>query len=294
MNAQYDPSFSHYFDLETTFNPASVGKTSHLNISAAYGMDFTGFDNNPRTALLSVDLPFLFLNQYHGAGVILLNDKIGLFTHQKLGVQYSYKHKMFGGSLGIGVQVAALSETFDGTKVDLSDSNDPAFSSSQISGNGIDLSVGLYYVHSTYYVGGSIQHVNSPQIELGLTNELQIHATYYLTGGYNIKLRNPFLTVKPSVLLRSDGMSYRGDISTRLVYSNDGKMMYGGLGYSPSNSLTFMIGGKIHGVTLGYSYEMYTSPQSLGNGSHELFIGYQTDMNMIKKGKNLHKSVRIL
>ena len=55
-----------------------------------------------------------------------------------------------------------------------------------------------------------------------------------------------------------------------------------------------MIGGKIHGVTLGYSYEMYTSPQSLGNGSHELFIGYQTDMNMIKKGKNLHKSVRIL
>ena len=123
---------------------------------------------------------------------------------------------------------------------------------------------------------------------------MQIHATYYLTGGYNIKLRNPFLTVKPSVLLRSDGISYRGDISTRLVYSDDGKMMYGGLGYSPSNSLTFMIGGKIHGVTLGYSYEMYTSPQSLGNGSHELFIGYQTDMNMIKKGKNLHKSVRIL
>lgn len=294
MNAQYDPSFSHYFDLETSFNPASVGKTSHLNISAAYAMYFSGFENNPRAALLSVDLPFLFLNQYHGAGVILLNDKIGLFTHQKLGVQYSYKQKMFGGSLGIGVQVAALSETFDGTRVDLSDSNDPAFPSSQISGNGVDLAVGLYYVHNSYYVGGSIQHVNSPQIELGSTNDLQIHATYYLTGGYNIKLRNPFLTVKPSVLLRSDGTTYRGDISTRLIYSNDEKMMYGGFGYSPSNSLTFMIGGKFHGVTLGYSYEMYTSFQSQGNGSHELFIGYQTDINMIRKGKNLHKSVRIL
>lgn len=45
---------------------------------------------------------------------------------------------------------------------------------------------------------------------------------------------------------------------------------------------------------LGYSYECYTSAMSLGNGSHELFIGYQMDLNMTKKGKNRHQSVRIL
>jgi hypothetical protein len=39
---------------------------------------------------------------------------------------------------------------------------------------------------------------------------------------------------------------------------------------------------------------MYTSPISIGNGSHEIFIGYQTDLNLYKKEKNLHKSVRIL
>ena len=33
---------------------------------------------------------------------------------------------------------------------------------------------------------------------------------------------------------------------------------------------------------------------SIGNGSHELFVGYQMDLNLIKKGKNLHKAVRIL
>ena len=32
----------------------------------------------------------------------------------------------------------------------------------------------------------------------------------------------------------------------------------------------------------------------IGNGSHELFVGYQTDLNLVKKGRNLHKSVRHL
>jgi hypothetical protein len=49
-----------------------------------------------------------------------------------------------------------------------------------------------------------------------------------------------------------------------------------------------------HGVMLGYSYEIYTSALSFGNGSHELFVGYQTELNLYKKGRNKHQSVRFL
>ena len=45
---------------------------------------------------------------------------------------------------------------------------------------------------------------------------------------------------------------------------------------------------------LGYSYEIYTSAISAKNGSHELFVGYQTELNLYKKGRNLHKTVRLL
>lgn len=41
MKAQYDVAFSHYFDMEPFFNPASVGKDNKLNINAAYAMDMT-------------------------------------------------------------------------------------------------------------------------------------------------------------------------------------------------------------------------------------------------------------
>lgn len=293
-HAQYDVSFSHYFDMEPSFNAAAVGKQSKLNVAAAYAMDLAGFKHNPQTMYVAADMPFIFMKAYNGAGIQFMNDKIGLFTHQKLALQYAFTTKLFGGKLATGISAGLLSENFDGTKVDLEDSSDPAFTASQLTGNSIDFGIGLYYTHRNWYVGLSAQHLNSPLINLGERNELKVDATYYATGGCDIRLRTPYLTVKPSFLVRTDGVAWRGDIGGRLVYTNDQKMMYVGASYSPTNSVTALIGGKVHGVILGYSYEMYTSAINPGNGSHELFVGYQVDLNLVKKGKNRHKSVRIL
>lgn len=293
-SAQYDVSFSHFWDMEPYYNPAAAGKENKLNIAAAYAMSFTGFENNPKSMYIGADMPIYFLKKYHGVGVSLLNDQIGLFTHQKLALQYAYKQKLFGGTLSIGLQLGFISEKFDGSKVDVEDSSDPALTKSDVNGSAMDLAAGIYYTHGSWYVGVSAQHINAPLVELGETNELQIDRTIYLTGGYNIKLRNPFLTIHPSALIRTDGSSYRADIAGLLVYTNDKKMLYGGVAYSPSNSVTAHIGGLFHGVKIGYSYEIYTSGISLANGSHELFIGYQTTLNLYKKGKNKHKSVRLL
>ena len=292
--AQYDAAFSHYFDMEPSFNPAAVGKENKLNVNLAYAIDFAGFEHNPRTMYAAADLPFYVMRRYQGGGVQFVNEKIGLFKHQRLAVQYACRFKLAGGNLRLGFQAGLLNEGFDGSKVDLETPGDPAFSTTDVNGNGLDLSAGLYYMHGNWYAGASLQHLNGPTIRMGDVNELGISATYYLTGGYNIKLRNPFLKIKPSVLLRTDGTAYRADITGRLVYTHEGKMLYGGIGYSPTNSVTALFGGTFHGVVLAYSYEVYTSGLSLGNGSHELFVGYQMDINLVKRGKNKHQSVRIL
>ena len=292
--AQYDPHFSHYWAMETAYNPAAAGKESKLNAVGTYAIDFAGFEHNPQTAYLGADMPVYFFKSYHGVGLSLMNDKIGLFTHQRLSVQYANKQRLFGGQLSIGVQVGVLNENFDGSKVDLEDGGDPAFAKSSVSGNSVDFAAGLYYTHGRWYVGASVQHLSAPTVTLGETNELAIDRSYYLTGGYNIKLRNPFLTIPTSVLASYDGTSYRADITGRLVYKNDQKMLYGGVTYSPTNSVTAVVGGSFHGIVLGYSYEMYTSAINPGNGSHGLFVGYQTDINLQKKGRNMHKSVRFL
>ena len=292
--AQQEPSFAHYWAMEPSFNPAAAGKESKLNVTGAYAMTLTGFENAPKTMNIGADMPLMLLNAYHGVGVQLMNDQIGLFTHQRLALQYAYKHRMFGGMLSVGLQVGMLSEKFRGSEADLETPDDPAFTKTDASGMGLDLSAGLYYTHRNWYAGLSVLRATSPAIELGDRSILNISRMYYLTGGYNIKLRNPFFTIHPSVLAHTDGTVYRVDVTTRVKYTHDKKMLYAGLAYSPTNSVTALVGGNFHGVTLGYSYEVYTKALKIGNGSHELFVGYQMELDLSKKGRNRHQSVRIL
>jgi len=291
---QYDASFAHYWAMEPSFNPATVGKEAKLNVVGAYAIQLAGFEHNPNTMYAAADMPFYAMGAYHGVGVQLVNDAIGLFSHKRLSLQYAYQQRLFGGKLNVGVQLGMLGETFDGTKLEVDDTSDPALSTTSVNGTGLDLSAGIYYQARSWYVGVSVLHLNSPVVALGETNELSIDPTYYLTAGYNIQLNHPFLKVQTSVLGRTDGVAWRADVTGRLKYEHDKKVMYAGLSYSPTNSVTVLIGGNFHGIHLGYSYEIYTSAISAKNGSHELFVGYQTELNLYKKGRNLHKSVRLL
>jgi len=292
--AQQEPSFSHYWAMEPSFNPATVGKEQKINVTGAYNMTLVGFEHNPRTMYISGDMPLHFLKSNHGVGMQLLSDEIGLFSHQRLMLQYAYKRRLLGGVISGGLQLGLLSEKFKGSGLDLENTDDPAFSQGDETGSGADVSLGVYYMRGPWYVGLSALHLTAPSIELGDRSILDIGSVYYLTGGYNIKLGNPFLSIHPTALVRYDGTVWRADVTARVKYTHEKRVMYAGLGYSPTNSITAFIGALFHGVMFGYSYEMYTSALSIGNGSHELFVGYQTELNFVKKGRNRHQSVRIL
>ena len=294
VRAQYDVYFSHYFDMQTAYNPAASGLFDKLNINASSAMSMVGFENSPKTAYVSADMPFNALNTRNGVGVSFMSDKKGLFSRQQINAQYSYQRKLWDGRLAIGVQAGLLSESFDGSKVDVEDTTDPAFSRSEVKGNSIDFGFGLHYSSEQWYVGVSAQHLTSPTVELDETNEINVDPTLYATGGYNFKMNNPLFSVATSAFIATDLVGYRGELSARLIYTYEGRTMSAGLGYSPKNSTTIYLAGSFHGIMLGYSYDIYTSGINFENGSHELFIEYQTDINFMPKGKNRHQSVRHL
>ena len=96
------------------------------------------------------------------------------------------------------------------------------------------------------------------------------------------------------MLARTDGSAWRVDVGARVKYSYEKRVFYAGAAYSQQNSVTVLLGGVFQGISLGYSYEFYTNGISLGNGSHELCVGYQMEMDFGKKGRNRHQSVRLL
>ena len=293
--AQMDVQFADYTRLRSYFNPAVSGTDGKLNVAGAYAMQFVGYENAPATMYAGADLPIYFIGPRHGAGINLVSDKAGIFTTQKIGLQYAYNMKLGKRSrLAVGVQGAYLSEKLSTANIKLKDENDPAFPTSEVNGGRFDLAAGIYFYHPNYWAGVSSQHLLAPLIEMGEKNEMKFERIYYLMGGCNIRLKNTFLSLQPSFMVMSDLQSWREDVQLRLAYEYESRSFYAGVGYSPDISATVLVGGNFHGISLGYSYQMYTSGIGLVNGSHEITLGYQVDLDLFKKGRNRHKSVRFL
>lgn len=294
-NAQYDVHFSNYELVEAYYNPATVGKETNLNVVGAYAMQMMGFENAPRTMYVGADIALPILGGKHGVGAQILNDQIGFFTNQSFSLQYAFHTPMFGGQLSAGVNVGFISEGFDGSKVEFVDGErDDAFPAGSVKGSALDLGAGIHYSYRDFYAGVGAKHLTQPKVLLGETNELQIDASYFFMAVGNIRLKNPLLSVQPSVMLLTDATAFRADLMAKLCYQNDGRKLVGGLGYSPGNSVTALVGGTFHGIELGYAFEWYTSALGAKSGSHELTVSYKTDLNLFKKGKNKHKSIRYL
>ena len=292
--AQYDPAFVHYWEVEQQYNPAAVGRTPQLHINAAYQAHATGFEDAGGTMYAGANMAFQIGKTRHGVGAMFLNDEIGLFSSKRFALQYAYHLRLFGGQLSIGAEVDMLNESVDGSRADLGDANDPGFPASEVSGSKFDMSAGLYYAHGPWYASFSALHLTAPTVYLGETNERKVDPLLNFTAGYNIKTRNPLFTIAPSVMLRYAAKNFRSDISARLIFENGKKRFYGGASYSPLHSVTLLVGGAFHGVDLSYSYEANTEGIGLESGNHEITLSYRLDLNLGKKGKNLHRSVRFL
>lgn len=295
VKAQWDVQFSDYTALKSYYNPAVSGTEGKLNVNAAYSMQFLGYDNAPGTMYVGGDLPIYFLSPRHGGGVSLMSDKIGMFSTMKLAVNYSYNLKIGKkGRLALGLQASLLRESINPSDVELEDQSDPAFPTSEVNGQRVDFAAGIYYYHPKYWAGLSTHHAMAPTIVMSEKYEVSIPRSYYLMAGCNIRLKNTFITLQPSCMVMTDLTSWREDVQCKVAYEYEEKKLYFGVGYGYKTSATFMVGGVFHGVSLGYSYQMYTSGVNMINGTHELVLGYQTELDLFKKGRNLHKSVRWL
>ena len=216
-------------------------------------------------------------------------------TH--VGAQYAYKHKLFGGVISGGLQIGLVNQSFDGSKVEMVESEfhqetDAAIPTEQVSGMGLDLNFGIYYNHKRFYAGFGMTHLTQPELQLDENAYTYIGRSFNLMGGYNIQLRNPLIELQPSVFLLTDMQSFHVDITARLEYN---KMFNGGISYRVNESVGVMFGVKIGRFQAGYAYDFpITALGRASSGSHELCLRYAMKLNKTKTGKNRHKSVRIL
>lgn len=294
---QYDAQLSQYWLAMNYYNPAVAGASENLNLLALHRQQWLGIKGAPKSFFFSADMPFTFGGSNHGIGLVGFTEKIGLFQNTHIAGQYAYKRKLFGGILSLGLQAGMVTQSFDGTKVEIPQSDyhsetDDGIPKTSVEGMGIDLNAGIYYLHKKFYFGLASMHITEPEIALDENVSTYIGRSYNLTGGYNIQLANPLYEVQPSVFLKTDLQSFQADLTTRVVYN---KMFNGGLTWRVNESVVLSAGAIIGNFQVGYAYDFPTSAiLKASTGSHELMVRYKLKLNKTKTGKNKHKSVRIL
>jgi type IX secretion system PorP/SprF family membrane protein len=295
VQAQFDTHFTHYWEMKNFYNPAGAGAERKLTAYAAYAHQLSGFENNPKTMLINVDAPIPFIKSDHSLGLGVVNDEIGRFTNQHLYLNYAYAFKLFKGRFAVGAQIGLVNCTFENKDLIFGgENNDPAFPSGNADGNSIDFGAGILYQHKYFYAGISGIHLNAPTVLLGEKNEMKVDPYLNFMAGGNIPVKNSLVSIQPSLQVMTDFTAWRADITALGTYNYGGKEFFGGITYSPTVSVAFILGVEMMNITVSYAYELFTSSIGAENGSHDIYIGYKIDLDIFKKGKNKHNSIRIL
>lgn len=86
--AQQDPLYSQYINNLLVINPAYSGSTTDLNMSAMYRKQWVGFEGSPAT--FNATGHIALSNNRMGAGLIVLQDKIGSDKTSEITFTYGY------------------------------------------------------------------------------------------------------------------------------------------------------------------------------------------------------------
>ena len=294
VQAQFDAHFTHYWEMLNYFNPAGAGAERKLTAYAAYSNQMTGFEGNPRTMLINIDAPIPFIKSDQSVGLGIVNDEIGKFSNQHLYLNYAYAFKLFKGRFALGLQLGLINCSFENKNLILNDKSDPAFPSGNADGNKLDFGAGILYQHKYFYAGVAGLHLNAPLVLIGEKNEIKVSPYFNFMAGGNIPVKNTLITIQPSMQVMTDFVGWRASITALGTYSYEGKEFFGGVTYSPTTSVAFVLGIEMMNITLSYGYELFTSGIGAKNGNHDIFLGYKIDLGIFKKGKNKHNSIRIL
>jgi len=207
--AQQDPQFSQHMFTKLYYNPGFAGANDAICGTLLYRNQWTGFGGEPKTAMLTADMPFDALHGGIGLSVHAL-DNLGAGNSLNIKANYAYRADLGSGRIGIGIGIGYLQESLNGAKLVYNDVGDENIPTGTVSGGTYDLSLGVYYNTDDLYVGLSSTHLTANELKYAdITTQIARH--YFLMAGYNYEI-NSTLTLKPAIML---GYSY--DITTSKI-----------------------------------------------------------------------------
>jgi len=290
---QQDPQFSHEMFNLMGSNPGFAGSSGDINATAINRQQWVGFSGAPKTTLFSIESSLSALGLKGGAGLIIVDDRIGFEKNFNAKLAYSYHKDLWSGKLGIGIEAGLANKSIDGEWK----STDPVSADVAIPTKGehkmvFDLGLGLFYTLNNLYIGISSSHIHQPKIKFATNGETFLKRHYFLMSGYNIQVPNSLIELKPSIFVQSDGSSSQFSFNLVALYN---KKFWGGVNYRNQDAIIALLGIELlSGIKLGYAYDLSISKiRKATSGTHEVMLSYSFNIG-IQRTPQKYKSVRFL
>ncbi|MCK9204988.1 MAG: type IX secretion system membrane protein PorP/SprF, partial [Bacteroidales bacterium] len=170
LYSQQPTLISQYMFSNMAFNPAYAGNSGGICATGLVRQQWIGFKDAdgsktaPQGYMLTIDAPIKVL--HGGVGGSVYQDQLGFFKDIVVKLGYAYRMDAGPGDLSIGLQLALQNGSYDFSKFNPVDENDPILSGeSGKSGDMIfDANAGFFYkVPDKYYIGLSAENLLQSQ-----------------------------------------------------------------------------------------------------------------------------------
>ena len=316
VNSQ-DLHFSQYYAAPLYLNPCFSGATGGSRLIANYRHQWAGIPGAFVSYAFSFDHNLSRLNS--GIGLYVNYDKAGSggLSTTNIGVQYNYNitlNRKWAARLG--ADVAYRMRKIDFSKLVFSDqiSKDGiAAASTEAPPDGntafMDFGAGGLLFSEVYWFGTSFHHLTQADQALIPGNETKLPLKYSLHAGAKFPLKNNAgkkteKFVSPTFNFKGQHKFHQLDVGL-YFYSNPVTIgvWYRGIplakayqgGYPNNDAIVVLLGYKLKGLSIGYSYDITISWLSVitSYGSHEVSLIYEFNNKNNNKQSGSQKQVVI-
>jgi type IX secretion system PorP/SprF family membrane protein len=269
------PLSDHYVVNALAINPAFAGCQDALSATISYRNQWVGFNDAPKSYILSVHAPVF--NDRVGLGLLVENNSIGIFKETSILGNYAYRMELQEGKLALGLAVGVTVYNNAWNELVANDANDIQLMNNPESAVLPNFSIGTYYYTKKYFIGFSMPLFLSYEPDKS-TGKYKIDnnfsgSNYFLSAGYEASI-SPQVKFLPSFLIK-----YHPNNAIQIDYNAQFSLkdrIWMGIGYRNKDILVAMLQCQLnYQIRMAYSYDYnFGSIGEYLNGSHEFVLNY--------------------
>lgn len=302
LAAQDEAVFNHYVQNPILINPAAAGFADEYTIQLNARAAWSGFQDSPKTVSARINGP---VGQAFGIGAAIFSETAAQQRRFKGQLDVAFRfglgreikgEQAFQAAFGFFTQFQRLSldpGVVANPHFQPGDENIMAWLDGE---NRFDAGIGIYGSYNNQVFGGfTINNLVANRLDVisGTTTEDDFNFTFLIGQRFHIEDLNVNLT--PSIMMRNiQDAPFMMDFNLQAGFLND--QFIAGLSYRYTGAVGLLLGTKLNGLQLYYSYDLsFGGFQQYNNGSHEFTVGYsinRKDLQQSRKNKALEENRR--